>query len=247
MMKKQTILAVCLSTIILGSGCSLIPKNVEFFQKKVKKVPTKGETQIQREKQAAKYIWYNIDEAYIAAEKEHSSTNVTKPLNNAKVAAPALYTSLGPPKKEWTGIPIDLAKDLNQATAKLDDKVDDYRVDNKALEGKKIEGTGLLQMSYFTYLFIILAVLWVGKMALNIYAHANPAVGLGLNALRVPGNIAAKAVSEVVEGGEHFLNRVEKEVTDPDTQKRIVALFKSSQMEKQSRDVQQVVDTLTKK
>lgn len=253
-MKNKLILSVCLSISMLFAGCSLIPKNVEFFQKKVKDVPAKKASAIETERQAAKYLWEELDNAYVAAMVEHASTNVTIPLRNAHIVAPALSLSLGPPETVWptastyqSDSSTNLAKELTKNTAKLNEKIDDYRDDTKPLAGKKIEGTGLIQMSYFTYVGILIGLVMLVRFGMNVYAKTNPAAAIGMNMMRIPAQQASKALSEIIEGGEHFIGKVTDEIKDPVVLDKVISLFKSAHMEKQSRDVQNIVDTLTKK
>ena len=237
---------------MLFTGCGLIPKRVEFFQKKVEAVPEKTPKAKELEKQVAKRIAQDVDQALEAAKAEHSSTNVINPLESADTLAPALSSSLGQPKEPYTGKAEPLAQKINKEEAKLDQELEEYREDNRALEGKKIEGTGKISMPWIVYVALVvggLAFLWfVIKIGIAVASNMYPGVGVGLNMLKVPGRQAAKSLSEVLEGGEHFkeLVKTASELED-DIKDQVLALFKRAQVEKQSRDVQKVIKNITSK
>lgn len=237
--------------IIFLCGCGLIPKKVEFFQKKVKAIPEKTEKAVEMEKQAAQIISKKASQAYIAAVREDSSTNVVFPLWDIFMISPILSESLGPPKSPYKGNVTNLAQNIQKSIATLDQKLDDAREDNKPLEGKKIEGTGVVQMSYFTYLFIVLGSLFVIykviSVGFKIYGTMNPVVGLGVNALKVPAEQVKKALLETIEGGERFKKEVEELISDENLRDAIVKIFRNSQEVKQSRDTQKLIKDLTRK
>lgn len=240
---KKIVLAVCLCALL--AGCSILPKNVEFGQKKVKPVPAKTEKAKEFDRKAIYFVNKKVNEALTAAFATKADKTVVTPLSEAKPVSEALVVSVGPPKPEWTGNATNLAKEVNKNTAVLNEKLDDYRDNVKPLEGKKIEGTGFIQMGYFTYLGILIGLAFLIKFAYNIFGTLYPPVGAAGQLLKVPAKIVARGFSEVIEGGEHFLSKVDHEF-EPAVAAKISAMFKSSHMEKQSRDVQTIVDTITK-
>ncbi len=246
--KKTLLMATLIGSLLTGCG-TLLPKNVEFFQKKVKKVPIKTEQTQELERQAAVFIDKKVDQALAAANKEGASTNVVDPLKDAHTVAPALSTSLGPPKTEFKGPPAKLEEKLNHNTATLNEKIQDYRESVQPLEGKKIEGTGKVQINYFVWIGLIVGggfVLFnVIKIALNVASTMNPAVGMGMNVAKIPAKQVAKGFSEMVEGGEHFKDLVKEKIEEADIQEKVLDLFSRAHKEKQSRDVQGVIKNIT--
>jgi hypothetical protein len=244
----KAILVSCLSFFL--AGCFLLPKKVEFGQKEIKAVPAKTEKHDELDRQAADYVDRKVDEAYIAAIHEDSSTNVTKPLGQAHVVSDALSTSLGPPKTPYNNNPTNLALSLDKGTATLNIKLEDYRDKMEPLIGKEIEGTGIIQMNYFVMIGGIVLLFWIGSILFKIASVAgwfHPAVGIGVNALKLPAKAIAKITSEVIEGGEEFKKRIEEEVTDEATVNKIKEIFARSHQIKQSRDTQNAVRDLTRK
>src|SRR5262249_17136789 len=128
-----------------------------------------------------------------------------------------LTISLGPPSKPYSELfttnsaklADDLSLKMQKDTAKLNDKIQDYREDTQKDVGNNIEGTGVIKMGYFSYVLFIggsivglILIIWVG---LKIYGVMNPAVGLGTNIIGgVASSVVSKAFSEVVAGGEAF-------------------------------------------
>jgi len=101
-------------------SCGIFPKNVEYGQKKVEKVPEETLKHKEVQKEAAKFIEKKTSETLIAATKEHSSTNVINPANEAHLMAYSLSGSLGKPQEDWTGTAAALATKLDRLDAKLD-------------------------------------------------------------------------------------------------------------------------------
>lgn len=240
------------SILLIGAGCGLWPKTVEFGQSKVKPVPEKTQKNDEQDRQAAQYVDKKVEQSYIAAIRENSSTNVMNPLFDAHIVAPALSLSLGPPMTEWpmTAPATNLVKDLHRNVATLNKNLETYREKTEPLVGKKIEGTGFFQIGYFSYVLILIVIgfiLYEGiKIAINIAGNANPVIGLGTAiAGKISGATAGKALSEVVQAGEDFKDKIVKEITDPALQTKILSLFSSAHAEAQSADVKAVVKTIT--
>src|SRR5208337_947775 len=115
--------------------------------------------------------------------------------------ASSLSASLGAPLKPWTGLSDDLAYKLDHDRAKLQGKIESFSKRDDSLSGKKIEGTGLIRMSYFAFLggvVLLLALLWAGIKA---YGLANPIVGTAAGVVgSVSSKVLAQGFSEVVSG-----------------------------------------------
>lgn len=234
--------------IILLCGCSLFPKKVEYFQDKVEKAPVKNETHQEVQKEAALYVAEKTQETYEVAIKENASTNLLKPALESKIVANSLSDSLGKPKEEFSGPAKELSRKLDSLEAKFDSKLNSFIKDNDENAGKKIEGTGLIQMGYFTQFIILAVILSIVWVAVKIIGVLNPAVGVGTKVISGGflgvSKLLGKGFREIVEGGQKFKQRIEEEIEDPEMKEKILELFKQSHKEKQSRDVQDTIDKL---
>jgi hypothetical protein len=243
MKRILTLLAIAALT-----GCgTLIPKQVEFFQKKVQAFPEKTEKQKETERQAADLA---ADRAYatvLAAALEHSSPAVTEPAQDTKVLTEAVSQSLGPPISKYEGPVTNLAAKVESNQAKYNEKVTDFaRQDNK-LEGKKVEGTGLIRIPYFVYIGGIALVIFIAWSVLKLYGSINPAVGVGVNSVgRIASSVLARSYQEIVAGGEAFKDYVEKSELSKEVQTKVLDLFSRAHKENQSPDTQTTVQTLTR-
>ena len=142
---------------------------------------------------------------------------------------------------------------MEATLAKLNSRIDDFREDNDRDVGKKIEGTGFLQVPYFVWLLIVAAVGFVGIIilgvlwtALKAYGMSNPPVALGLQAVELGGKATAKLASQLVKGGESFKDRIEKTITDSKVKEQVLGLFSSAHKEAQSPENQAVIKELIK-
>lgn len=240
------LILVCFSI----AGCSLWPKKVSFFQDKVEKAPEKTEEHLEIQKEAADYIYNKTEETVRAAIKENSSTNVLKPAVESHIVANSLSDSLGKPEKPFTKEPAEvLSRKLDRIEAKFDSKFRDFVVESDKNAGKKIEDTGF-SIGFFTQYFLIGIVVFVGWIVIKVLGLLNPAVGVGTKVLsggfRGITSLASRGFTEIIEGGANFLKKVDETIEDPETKEKIKELFKQSQKEKQSRDVQEVVGKFLK-
>lgn len=244
-------LTILILSLAFLTGCSLWPKRVEYFQDKVKPVPEESLAHQELRKEASLYVSKKTAQITIAAIKENASTNVIIPSLEANVVASSLSGSLGKPIAPWTKQGGELAAKLDYKDAKLDIALEEFKQDNNKNTGKAIEGTGLFSMGYFTQfiiLFFIGGLVWI---AIKVLSVLNPTIGIGSSIIaggtRAVAKFTGKALKEVVEGGEEFKKKIENEFEDPETQEKIKELFRQSQVEKQSRDVQDAVKKLTNK
>lgn len=242
-------IGVILGIMIMAvPGCGLFPKNVEFFQKKVEAVPTKSAKQLEKEKQAAQYVNVKVNEARDAALQDGASTNVITPITDAKLVSYALTTSLGPPQVPWQDSSAELSRLLLKEISNLNTKLDKYTDRVEKLEGKKIEGTGLIQMGYFTYIGGIFIVGLIAYMGLKLYGSINPAVGVGLGLFeRISGSVAKKAVKQVVAGNEAFKDVIDNIVTDASLRDTLLEEFRKAQTSKQDESIQNIIRLATSK
>jgi hypothetical protein len=244
-MKK--LFAILLAFGLLSTGCGLIPKKVEFFQDKVKKFPAESSRLIELQKEAAYAAKVETQQTVRAAVLEDASTNLVQHAETAAVLTDAVSTSLGPPSKQPSET---VAADLRRAVAKLDAKIDAFKQENDENAGKKIEGTGAIQVPYFAYLggFVVLVfMLWhLGKLALTAASVANPGAAVGLGVMNVAGSLAGKGFVQLVQGGKNFLKWVDDNVPDDAIRTKLVDAFTAAHKQAQDGDVRPVVDKLRK-
>ena len=235
--------------VCLLAGCSLWPKKVEFLQDKVEKVPEATVTHKEVQKEAAEYVSRKTKETVIAAVKENSSTNVLKPAVEAEVVADSLAGSMGKPEEPWRKEAQALAAKLDKLDAKLDLRLEEFREGNNKNEGRKIEGSGLLSIGYFTQFIVLAFILCLAWVAIKIVGLFNPAVSVGSQVLsgglRGVSKIVSSGFGQIISAGEVFKDRIEQEIEDPYVRDKILDLFKRSHMEKQSPEVQDVIKKLT--
>jgi len=137
---------------------------------------------------------------------------------------------------------------LGSAVERGNGRIDEFKQDNNSNAGKKIGGTGRFQVGYFLMWFWMLGVAALVFVALKIYGLVNPAVGLGLNfAGRVPSTLLRRGFQELSEGGEWFKQKIENYAEPSLTKEEVLTLFRSMQGTAQSRDVQALVQKITKK
>lgn len=239
------------------SGCSLVPKRVELGQDRVRAFPVAKASENETQRQAAQRAATKSQQVLLAAIEEQSSPKVVDPAKEVTVLTESISRSLGPPLRS---APIDqtsleLSRRLDAAIAKLNQRLDGFKEDNDKNAGKKIEGTGFLQIPYFVWLggvvllsfvgIVILGVLW---SFVKLYSLSNPPLALGLNAVAVGGKVAAKAVSQLVAGGEKFKGWLQTEVPEisESLRTKLVDLFHSAHKESQDTTVQQAIDELRK-
>lgn len=242
-MKNAVLVALLLS---LTTGCHLLPGKSEYFQKKVKPVPVVADAPklVEVQKQAAQFVAKKVEDAKIAAATTQADVSVQVPLAEAATVAGPLSTSLGPPIAPWTDTAPKLAVKVDHETAVLDKNIVAYAKKVEPLEGKKIEGTGLFQIGFFTQWGIVLVLLGLGYAALKVYGFTNPLVGAGTKvAERVGANVAATAFHQVVKGGEAFLGAVKPGVSY--TAEQIKQLFVTSHRQEQDAHVQDLVQRVT--
>lgn len=243
MKKLYSILAILLLT---AGGCSLIPKNVEFGQKKVKAVPTFSASQGQRQKQAAAMAAEKAQETKEAALATAADPSVLVPAAETAVLTDALSTSLGPPEKPSTKTPEELATTLEKEKAAVDSKVQKYRERTQEMVGKAVEGTGVVQMSYFTYVGCILGLVFLIYAGLKIYGLVCPPVGMGLGVVeRVTSKVAASAFSSTAHGLEAFKDELQEGAQY--TKAQVKQMLATNLQKKQDSDVQDLAYRLTRK
>lgn len=245
---KYVVFGALLTAIFIAiGGCGmLIPKSVEFGQSKVQAVPKVTPAAEEKVKQGVALAAIKAREAEKIATRDDSFAAV--PAGEAAVLTEAVGRSLGPPKEPWKADVQALADKIDNLTAVLDRKLEKFAEKNDVNAGKKIEGTGFLQIPYFLWiggLAVVGFLLWTAaKTALTVASAANPAIGVGLGVAKVGSAAAAKVASETIAGGESFLKAV-AEKAEGWTSAEVKKLFVTHQRMSQSPDTQRLIDHLT--
>ncbi|MEK6884888.1 MAG: hypothetical protein AABY22_34975, partial [Nanoarchaeota archaeon] len=179
--------------------------------------------------------------------KEGSSTNLTFLTYETSIAAGSLSQAIGPPLNPWKFEAEALKLQLNRLEAKLDQKIENFRERNDRLAGKDIEGTGLVSMSYISFivgLIVLGLLLWFGLKIAGIFY---PPISVGTRLAQIPLNMANKGLSEVISGVESFKNKIKDKINDPELQKQVLETIKTELERKQSPEIQSLIQELTKK
>ncbi len=231
------------------AGCgTLIPKKVEFFQKKVKAVPEKTASDLETERQAAYAASLAARLTVNEVIKNNDPAAVVTPAKDTEALTAAVSTSLGPPQTIPDGPVTNLANRVTENKAELDRKVARYADKIEPLVGKKIEGTGLIRVPYFVYLGAIALVIFLAWTALKLYGAVNPIVGLGTNVVgRVSGSVLSGAVAELSKGGELFKEKVMNSELTAEIKSKVLDLFSHAHVQAQDKSTQDLVKTLTVK
>lgn len=238
----------------LLAGCSFIPKNVELGQDKVKKFPAPTEQYTEALRDAAYVAHTKTLEAQEAASVV-GVPEVIGPLRDATRLTGSVSMSLGPPLTLPPDSPtaVDLLeKKLAFETARLDREIRRFATSNDENAGKKIEGTGWLQIPYFVWvggaLMLFMVGIFVAQTALKVMALTNPAAALGstvLNGgLQMGGRAAGRMVGELFKGGEFFKDVIKKKATW--TSDEIVEAFRVSHERAQDGDTRKLMRELPK-
>lgn len=229
------------------TGCSLIPKSVEFGQDKVHKFPQPTAKQDELQREAAALAKQKAQETVDQALKENASPFIIAPARETEKLTDAVSTSLGPPVSARTNSAL-IVSGLNTAVAKHNNKVSDFAEDNDKNAGKKIEGTGWLQIPYFVYVGIVGVLIFVGWHLLKLVIEglqaypptAIPAT-VAVGGLNVAENVAGKALKQIVAGGQGFKTWISNEIKDADLKDKILSAFTANHETAQDEDVQTLV------
>lgn len=178
---------------------------------------------------------------------ENASTNVLSPAREAEKLTDAVSTSLGPPVSPAVDTDV-VVNGLNTQVAKHNIKVDKFADANDKNAGKKIEGTGWLQIPYFVWLAIVgvvVLVVWhLLKLVIEgLQAYPPTAVPatVAVGGLHVAESVAGKALKQVVAGGQAFKTWIGNEIKDTDLKEKILSAFRANHDTAQDEDVQTLV------
>lgn len=301
---KKILALVVLALALTQSGCFLIPKNVEFFQKKVPTAPelynsdtetlrkavdfaqqratdlekklTETQTQLKIKSEALveitkkanssakttvktavdtqadnRVIESATETSVLTAQSEEQAIDinsyiVTQKLEeNARIISnltKSIQSSVGIPKKEVMATDINVKNildDLRAENVRHTQEIKNYFEKMEKLEGKKVEGTGLIRVSYFTALLVVILIPIILFIAVKIFLVFNPAVGASVS---VAGGVAKKALSEVVYGGERFKNLVKSKYENAED---ILTDFRVAHETEHSTDTKEIIKKIT--
>jgi hypothetical protein len=196
-MKKLRSLLALLFLVLLCNGCALIPKPVELFQKKVHAFPEASAKLVEVQKETAQRAKEAARTTFETALQQDVSPELRADARDTVVLTDAVATSIGPPAKP-SGVSADLlAKELRAEIARLNQKIDAFQEQNEKVAGKKIEGTGWLQIPYFVYLAVVIFVLIIGWHLLHTVVTGLQVAGVANPALGVAGSVGSAAMSEI--------------------------------------------------
>lgn len=237
-----------IASLVFLTGCgSLWPGKVEFFQKKIQPFPEHSPKQQEVQRQTAALAAKRATDTFNAAVSNQVPVAVVFPASDTAILTRAVSTSLGPPSKPYVGASTNLAAKLDAQTAIFNSRVDDFAERESAMVGKKVEGTGLFKMGYFTYVGLILLLLFLAWGALKLYGLVNPVVGLGVNTFgRVSSSVLKNGYTQVVKAGEEFKGIVKQSGIDAAVQEKVLDWFTRAHEKNQSPEHQDIIKELTK-
>lgn len=223
------------------SGCGLLrPKNAELFQKKVPSYPQPSPKLEETQKQAAEFVVETLRAAQLDLREPVTNViqlqeKVAPKIDAGVYVAEPLSLSLGPPSQPWRSLQ-DMSNGvevLRRELGKYQQDLRDLEVKLSALEGKKIEGTGLVRVSYWTVfgggLVLLLVIVVMLRLAL---------MGTGIGLSVVPAKVVAE---QVITGGLTFLETLRKLPDKALTKSRVEELFKAAQKSQQDEKVRAAV------
>lgn len=230
---------------LLASGCTLVPKRVEYFQDRVRSVPVRTETSEESLRQAARLAADRAAETERAALTTDAAPEVLSPARDTAVLTETVSDRLGPPSAPWRGDINALLVRMDAQEARYQRELSTYRARVQENVGKPIEGTGAIQIGYFTHLLILAAIFAVAWMIVRIIAIFNAPVAVGLKTIEGGSRFLGRALTEVVEAGQDFKTRLRKRLANqPELAENVIDDFRISHRTAQSRDTQATVKQL---
>ncbi len=235
-------ITVPLAAVLCLTGCNIIPKPVEYFQDRVQPVPERPAQSDESLRQAARLAADRAAATERAALSTAAAPEVIQPASDTSILTSAVSAQVGPPAKSWQGdVPTLIARmDAQEASYRCE--LESYRAEVRELAGKKIEGTGAIQVGYFTHIIILAAIMAVVWLILKIVAITNAPVSVGLKTIEGGSKFLGRAFGELVEAGQDFKTRLKQRLADnPELLESILTDFKTAHQSSQSRDTQKAV------
>jgi hypothetical protein len=235
-------IVVILAVVLCLTGCNIIPKKVEYFQDRVQSMPERTQQADESLRQAARLAADRAAATERAALSTDAAPEVIQPASDTAILTSAVSAQVGPPAKAWQGdVPALIAR-MDAQEASYRRELETYRAEVRELAGKKIEGTGAIQVGYFTHLLILAAIMAVAWLILRIVAITNAPVSVGLKTIEGGSKFLGRAFSELVEAGQDFKTRLKQRLSDnPELLESILSDFKTAHQSSQSRDTQKTV------
>lgn len=247
----KRLFALIIASALLAGCSTFIPKKVEIGQDKVQKFPESKSKEREVQRQAADRV--ARDALEVLRRITHgpgTSRDLLEKASDTAVVADAVSDSLGPPMTRNVGDAQELADDMNRATAKLNERVEDFKDENDENAGKKIEGTGKLQVPYFLWVggfaigaFVLFAIL---KVVLTVLSAMNPGVALGTKAVAIGGSALSRAFAQVLRGGQLFKRDLSAVLQNADLEAKVLEIFKKAQDHAQDEETRKTVKHLIK-
>jgi hypothetical protein len=236
-------IAVPIAVVLCLTGCNIIPKPVEYFQDRVQPMPERKPQADESLRQAARLAADRAAATEHAALSTAAAPEVLQPASDTAILTSAVSAQVGPPARAWTGDATALIARMDAQEASYRRELESYRADVRELAGKKIEGTGAIQVGYFTHLLILAAIMAVAWLILKIVAITNAPVSVGLKTIEGGSKFLGRAFGELVEAGQDFKTRLKQRLADnPELLESILADFKTAHQSSQSRDTQKAVE-----
>lgn len=236
--------------LVCFTGCALIPKPVEFFQSKVKEVPSHTQADKEVQKETADLAARKAQQTYKAALAENTSTNVLTPAQDSALLTLSLSKSLGSPLSPWNGDAELLSLKLDHVEARLDARLDKFADKQQENVGKKIEGSGAFSVPWIVYVVIVGGLIFAGFIALKVIATlaaaSNPGVAVGTRIASIGAQGLAKGFGQMVTAGQSFKDDVVKHFGESETSEKIIDLFHKNHKAAQDSDIQTAIRELTK-
>lgn len=238
----------CALVLVLLASCTLVPKQIEYFQDRIEAVPERSAEAEEGLRQAAQLAANKAVETERAAIAAAAPLDVLSPARDTVALTDTVSDQIGPPLRPWKGEVERLLEHIDRLEARYQRDMNRYSEEVQELEGKVIEGTGMIRMGYFTHLFLILVLLLVGWIALRIVAATNAPLHAGLGVIHGGNKALGRAVLEIVEAGQDFKTAIEERFAhQPELAKAIIDEFNTTQRQSQSRDVQAAVKAIKPK
>jgi hypothetical protein len=235
-------IAVPLAAVLTLTGCNIVPKPVEYFQDRVQPMPERTPMADESLRQAARLAADRAAATERAALSTDAAPEVIQPASDTASLTSAVSDQVGPPAKSWQGdVPALIAR-MDAQESSYRRELETYRAEVRELTGKKIEGTGAIQVGYFTHLIILAAIMAVAWLILKIVAITNAPVSVGLKTIEGGSKFLGRAFGELVEAGQDFKTRLKQRLADkPEILESILTDFKTAHQSSQSRDTQKAV------
>lgn len=221
------------------AGCTLVPRQVEYFRAHVQPLPERGEAADESVRQAARLAADRALATEHAAVETAASSEVISPARETVALTETVSNQLGPPSERWRDDVEALIERIDREDARYRARLATYADETRENAGKPIEGTGAIQIGYFTNLFIIAAVLFCGWIVLRVIFA--PAVS-GVRGVTASGRLLTRALTEVVDGGQAFKQAIQKQFAgNEEVRDLVLKTFGQSHRASQSRETQTAV------